>query len=102
MCVSYWPNASARTPGRLARDAESSYLELDPGAGGPMEDLLEHSITYRVAVGRRAGQKVLSLQSVPARERRSPRKLSRSARGSRCMRRLAWKPSSGRSSKLAT
>jgi hypothetical protein len=49
--------------GVLARDAESSYLEL--GAGGPMEDLLEHS--YRVAVGSRAGQKVLSLQSVPAR-----------------------------------
>jgi Putative transposase len=40
---------------------------LDPGAGGPMEDLLGHSITYRVAVGPRAGQKVFSLQSVPAR-----------------------------------
>jgi hypothetical protein len=51
----------------LARDAESSYLELDPDAGGPMDDLLGHSITYRVAVGPRAGQKVFSLQTVPAR-----------------------------------
>jgi ribosomal protein S27E len=54
--------------GLLARDADSSYLELDPAAGGPMDDLLGHSITYRVAVGPRAGQKVFSLQSVPARE----------------------------------
>jgi hypothetical protein len=53
--------------GILARDAESSYLELDPAAGGPMDDLLGHSITYRVAVGPRTGQKVFSLQSVPAR-----------------------------------
>ena len=32
-----------------------------------MDDLLGHSITYRVAVGPRAGQKVFSLQTVPAR-----------------------------------
>jgi hypothetical protein len=38
--------------GVLARDAESSYLELDP-AGGPMDDLLGHSITYPFAVGPR-------------------------------------------------
>jgi hypothetical protein len=53
--------------GLLARDAENSYLELAPEGGGPMDDLLGHSITYRVAVGPRAGQKVFSLQSVPAR-----------------------------------
>jgi hypothetical protein len=53
--------------GILARDAESSYLELDPDAGGPMDDLLGHSITYRVAVGQRAGQKVFSLQTLLAR-----------------------------------
>jgi hypothetical protein len=51
--------------GVLARDAGSSYLELAPG--GAMDDLLGHSITYRVAVGPRAGQKVFALQSVPAR-----------------------------------
>jgi hypothetical protein len=32
-----------------------------------MDDLPGHSITYRVAVGPRAGQKVFSLQTVPAR-----------------------------------
>jgi ribosomal protein S27E len=54
--------------GLLARDAEESFLELDPAGCGPMDDLLGHSITYRVAIGPRAGQKVFSLQSVPARE----------------------------------
>jgi hypothetical protein len=29
----------------LVRDAESSYLEFEPAAGGPMADLLGHSIT---------------------------------------------------------
>jgi hypothetical protein len=37
-------------------------------AGGPLDDLIGRSITYRVAVGPRAGQKVFSLQTVPARE----------------------------------
>jgi hypothetical protein len=27
----------------LARDADNSYLELDPAGGGPMDDLLGHS-----------------------------------------------------------
>jgi len=51
--------------GLLARDAESSYLELAPDAGGALDDLIGHSITYRVAMGPLAGQKVFSLQSVP-------------------------------------
>ena len=46
---------------------QSSYLELAREAGGAMDDLIGHSITYRVAVGPRAGQKVFALQSVPAR-----------------------------------
>ena len=50
----------------LVRDTESSFLERDPAAGGPIDDLLW--ITYRVAVGPRAGQTVFSLQAVPARE----------------------------------
>jgi hypothetical protein len=53
--------------GLLVRAAEESFLELDPAGGGPMDDLLGHSITYRVAAGPRTGQKVFSLQSVPAR-----------------------------------
>jgi hypothetical protein len=53
--------------GVLVRDAEGSYLELGPDAAGPLDDLIGHSITYRVAVGPRAGQKVFSLQTVLAR-----------------------------------
>ena len=59
--------------GVLVRDAESSFFELDPAACAPIDDLLGHSITHRVAVGPRAGQKVSSLQTVPAREE-GPRK----------------------------
>jgi hypothetical protein len=52
--------------GLLERDAEQSYLAREPQAGGAMDDLIGHSITYRVAVGPRAGQKVFALQTVPA------------------------------------
>jgi hypothetical protein len=51
----------------VSGDSESSYLELDPDSAGPMEHLLGHSITDRVAVGPRAGQKVFSLQPLPVR-----------------------------------
>lgn len=37
--------------GVLARDAENSYLELDPEGGGPMADLLGHSVGDRVTLG---------------------------------------------------
>jgi hypothetical protein len=50
----------------LVRDYEQSYLAFDPATGGPMDDLLGHSITCRVAMGPRAGQKVFRLQAVPA------------------------------------
>ncbi|HEY5568846.1 MAG TPA: IS91 family transposase, partial [Gammaproteobacteria bacterium] len=59
---------SLERQGVLVRDAENSYLAFDPAAGGAMDDLLGHSITYRVAVGPRAGQKVFTLQTVPARD----------------------------------
>ncbi|HEX5420337.1 MAG TPA: transposase, partial [Gammaproteobacteria bacterium] len=51
--------------GLLVRDCENSYLQLDPAAGNPLNDLIGHSITYRVAMGPRAGQKVFTLQSLP-------------------------------------
>jgi hypothetical protein len=54
--------------GVLVRDAENSFLGFDPAAGGPLDDVLGHSITYRVAVGPRAGQKVFTLQTVAGRE----------------------------------
>jgi hypothetical protein len=34
---------------------------------GPLDDLIGHSITYRIAVGPRAGQKLFTLQTVHAR-----------------------------------
>ena len=52
--------------GLLVRDCENSYLTFDPASGGPMDDLIGNSITYRVAMGPRAGQKVFTLQTVPA------------------------------------
>jgi hypothetical protein len=51
--------------GWLVRDCETSYLALDPASSGPMDDLIGHSIAYRVAMGPRAGQKAFSLQTVP-------------------------------------
>ena len=43
--------------GLLVQDCEQSYLALDPGKGEPAGDLLGHSITSRVAMGPRTGQK---------------------------------------------
>ena len=52
--------------GLIERDIENAWLAED-GEGGPLDDLLGHSITYRIAVGPRAGQKLFTLQTVPAR-----------------------------------
>ena len=37
--------------GLLERDGEHSYLASEPAQAGPMDQLLGHSITYRIAVG---------------------------------------------------
>jgi hypothetical protein len=52
--------------GLLERDAENSYLAGDDLEAGPMEQLLGSSITYRIATGPREGQKVFTLQTLPA------------------------------------
>ena len=52
--------------GLLERDVENSYLTTDAVSEDPMNQLLGHSITYRIAVGPRAGRKVFSLQTLPA------------------------------------
>jgi hypothetical protein len=49
----------------LQRDAENSYLTGDTVDEGPMDRLLGHSITYRIAVGPQAGRKVFTLQTLP-------------------------------------
>ena len=56
----------ARRVGRfLERDAENSYLASDAVDDDPMNPLLGHSITYRIAVGPQAGRKVFTLQTLP-------------------------------------
>ncbi len=52
--------------GLLERDAENSYLTTDAVPEDPMNQLLGHSITYRIAVGPQAGRKVFTLQTLPA------------------------------------
>ncbi len=37
--------------GLLERDGENNHLASEPGGEGPMDQLLGHSITYRIAVG---------------------------------------------------
>ena len=54
--------------GLLVRDIENTYLQLDPSDDSALNDLLGHSITYRIAVGPQAGRKAFTLQTVPARE----------------------------------
>jgi len=44
--------------GLLVRDCESSYLALDPAKGEAIDDLLGHSITYRIAIGPSGGESV--------------------------------------------
>jgi hypothetical protein len=55
----------------ITRDLENAYLAFDPSEEVPMHGLLGHSITYRIATGPREGQKVFTLQTLPA-DRRSP------------------------------
>jgi len=52
--------------GLLERDAENRYLAGEAMDAGSMDHLVGHSITDRIAVGPRAGRKVLTLQTLPA------------------------------------
>ena len=52
--------------GLLERDVEHNYLAGKAIDAGPMDQLLGHSITYRIAVGPQAGRKVFTLQTLPA------------------------------------
>ncbi len=66
--------------GLIVRVCENAYLALDPADSVPMHDLIGHSITYRVATGPRAGQKVFTLQTLPAvEELASDERLARAA-----------------------
>ena len=52
--------------GLIERDLENAWLAADREAG-PLDDLIGHSITYRIAVGPRAGEKLFTLQRPPGR-----------------------------------
>jgi hypothetical protein len=47
--------------GLLERDAENSYLTTDAVSEDPMNQLLGHSITYRIALGPQVGRKSFAL-----------------------------------------
>jgi Putative transposase len=54
--------------GILVRDVESSYLALDPDCDeDALPDLQGHSISYRIALGSRRGQKAFTLQTLSPR-----------------------------------
>jgi len=50
--------------GLLVWDMENSYLDLESRDDTAMDDLLGHSITYRIAVGPHQGQKAFTLQTL--------------------------------------
>jgi hypothetical protein len=52
--------------GLIERDVENAWLAANSEAGA-LDDLIGHSITYRIAVGSRAGQKLFTLQLLSAR-----------------------------------
>jgi hypothetical protein len=51
--------------GLLAQAAENSTLNLESMEEGAMEDLIGHSITYRIAVGANQGCKAFKVRTKP-------------------------------------
>ena len=68
--------SSAR--GLITRDIEDAYLAFDPSEEAPIHGLLGHSITYRIATSPREGQKVFTLQTLPA-DLDAPREVAESS-----------------------
>ena len=54
--------------GLLECDGEQRFLAAEAVEEGAMDQLIGHSITYRIAVGPQAGRKVFTLQTLPASE----------------------------------
>lgn len=50
--------------GLIERDIENGRLAGD-GEPGPLDELIGHWFTYRIAVGSRAGQKLFTLRTLP-------------------------------------
>jgi hypothetical protein len=60
----------------VERDIENAWLSAQMCGSGPLDDLLGHSITYRIAAGPWAGQKLFTLQHAPADSRCTPASIS--------------------------
>jgi len=71
--------AAARSRGLIERDIENARLAADSEAG-PLDDLIGHSITYRIAVGPRTGQQLFTLQTLPG----TPPELEGDPNGAAC------------------
>ena len=65
--------------GLLVRDLENPFLTVDSPDGAGFDDLLGHSITYRIALGPHQGRKAFALQTVPAATGPSDGNLARAA-----------------------
>lgn len=68
MTISQRVGAYLEREGLLVRDIENPYLQLVAPDESAINDLLGHSITYRIAVGHHAGRKAFTLQTVRARK----------------------------------
>jgi hypothetical protein len=66
--------------GALIEEPERTYL-AEADSDGALRSLQAASCTYRIALGPRAGQKVLSLQSLPSQARPSASELRANAHG---------------------
>jgi hypothetical protein len=64
---------SLERAGLITRGIENAYLAFDPAEEAPINGLLGASITYRIATGPREGQKLFTLQTLPA-EPEGPRR----------------------------
>ena len=51
--------------GLLERDVENTWLTFDEPDEDPLQVIHGHSITYRIAIGPRQGQKVFTLCTLP-------------------------------------
>jgi len=63
--ISHRVARSLEKRGLLERDAETSYLALEPDDDDALAQLQVHSITYRIAVGPQQCRKVFTLQTAP-------------------------------------
>ena len=70
---------SLERSGLITRDIENAYLSFDPAEEAPINGLLGSSITYRIATGPREGQKVFTLQTLPAEPEASRREAAESS-----------------------